>query len=134
MRPWFNKALTIFAVGLLAAGSAQAAERKRPLIPPPEDTNPQRVTRPATDADREWRRGRAAPELRYPPQNSTPTRRYEAPRYDSQGRRRNVPGRPDTLDAIGRTQGVRRPQTTIIPTGPTVRTDSGTRINQFPPR
>ncbi|WP_164919660.1 hypothetical protein [Hansschlegelia zhihuaiae] len=45
-----------------------------------------------------------------------------------------MPGRPDTYDAFGRAGALRRPGPVVPQTGPTVRTDAPTRINQFPPR
>lgn len=122
---------------LTCHGGLSAAERgPKTIIAEPYDQRPGTVTRPAGKADREWRRGRSAPEIVTAPQAAPALRpqRVEGPRYDGRGRRLNVPGRPDTYDQIGRSRALDRPSARIAPSGPTVRTDAATRINQFPPR
>ncbi|MDR6285617.1 hypothetical protein HNR47_001618 [Methylopila jiangsuensis] len=55
------------------------------------------------------------------------------PRYDTRGRRLNVPGRPDTDDIFGRVnRDLRRPAPSV--STPAVRSDAGSRINQLGPR
>ncbi|MFC3692219.1 hypothetical protein [Chenggangzhangella methanolivorans] len=113
------------------------ADERRPgtSIAAPYDQRPGAVTRPSGQADRDWRRGRRSPEIVMTPQRSTyPRQRFEAPRYDARGRRLNVPGRPDTYDGFGRARALQRPGPAIAPSGPTVRTDAATRINQYKPR
>jgi hypothetical protein len=133
MRLSVNTLLTIAALALIgAASNARAEPPMTSIIAEPTDRNPGAITRPATKADREWRRSRTAPRLRYAPQPKA-AKRYDPPRYDGRGRRLNVPGRPDTRDAFGRTRPI-TPSITIAPSGPTVRTDAATRINQLPRR
>ena len=128
------------ALGLACHGLGAAtafADERRPgtTIAAPYDQRPGAVTRPSGQADRDWRRGRRSPEIVMSPQQSTvPPRRFEAPRYDGRGKRLNVPGRPDTYDAFGRARALQRPGPAIAPSGPTVRTDAATRINQYKPR
>lgn len=130
MKPSFNK--TLFTVlclaAVLPAGRPQAAE-PRSIIREPYDQDPRAITRPATRADREWRRTRRAPRLGDGPAVRVAPR-PDAPRYDGRGRRLNVPGRPDTYDAIGQARRY-RPRPTPSYSGPTVQTDVGTRINQL---
>lgn len=133
MRRLHNVALTLMAAALCAqlspVGKAEAAERGRySIIRDPDDQRPGAITRPANEADRRWRKTRRSPEIVVAPQPRA-AQPYEAPRYDSRGRRLNVPGRPDTYDQIGRARALQRP--TVTPTGPQVRTDSTTRINQL---
>lgn len=129
-----------FAMAALAchwgATPLQAGEREpKTVIAEPRDLAPGTITRPAGKADRDWRRSRRAPELVTQPQaGSAPRTRFEAPRYDARGRRLNVPGRPDTYDQFGRARALDRPQPRIAPSGPVVRTDAATRINQYRPR
>ncbi|WP_155931605.1 hypothetical protein [Methylopila sp. 73B] len=135
MNEAFRKALRtlLLSTGVLAvAAPAGSVERPKSIIGEPYDQNPRTITRPATKADRDWRRGRAAPRVEMQAQ---PARRprYEPPRYDGYGRRLNVPGRPETYDAIGRARRY-RPQAAPSVSTPRVQTDIGTRINQFPPR
>lgn len=140
MRRLYNIVLTLMAVAcqpqawFAGGAAAQAAERVRySIIRDPHDQRPGAITRSANDADRAWRKGRRSPEIVVAPQRRTvQPRPFEAPRYDGKGRRRNVPGRPDTYDQIGRSRALSRP--TIVPSGPQVRTDAATRINQYPPR
>jgi hypothetical protein len=134
------------SIVLLLAALAGAADRAAADDPYPRvgasaserpDLRAGTVTRPANGADRAWRRGRSAPEIVLEPRRPAPTARaraLEAPRYDGRGRRLNVPGRPDTYDAIGRIRALSRPAPRIAPSGPVVRSDAATRINQFPPR
>ena len=135
MNAAFRKALCtllLSAATLGAAATADAVERSRSIIGEPYDQKPGTITRPATKADRDWRRGRAAPRVEMQAQ---PARRprYEPPRYDGYGRRLNVPGRPETYDAIGRARRYRSQVAPPVST-PRVQSDLGTRINQFPPR
>lgn len=121
---------------LSAPGIAEAAERGRySIIADPHDQRPGAITRPANDADRAWRKTRRSPEIVVRPQRRATLRQpIEAPRYDGRGRRLNVPGRPDTYDQIGRANALNRSRVTVEPIGPTVRTDSASRINQLAPR
>lgn len=136
MKPSFNKTLftgaVALAVAVAAVWPAAAIERPRTIITEPYDQNPNAITRPAGRADREWRRGRGTPQIRMTPQTRVTPR--EPPRYDSRGRRLNVPGRPDTYDAVGRARQLRARRAPAVTTTPTVQTDVGTRINQLAPR
>ena len=116
-------------------GTAWAAGRVPPsVIAEPRDQRPGAITRPITEADRAWRKTRRSPEI-MTTQNAAPrARRVEAPRYDARGRRLNVPGRPDTYDQIGRARALDRPTAIAPRSGPTVRTDATSRINQLAPR
>lgn len=114
-----------------------AADERRPgtTIAAPYDQRPGAITRPSGQADRDWRRNRRSPEIVTTPQREyRPPARIEGPRYDARGRRLNVPGRPDTYDQFGRARALQRPAPTVVPSGPTVRTDAATRINQYRPR
>ncbi|GLK66988.1 hypothetical protein GCM10008179_06260 [Hansschlegelia plantiphila] len=132
MRRWFMRLLAASAlIPLGFAVSARAEYRTPSIIAEPSDQRPGAVTRPAGAPDRAARRGRRSPEIVTAPQ--TTIRPLDPPRYGANGRRVNVPGRPDTLDAFGRSRiGLQREP--IVQSGPTVRTDAATRINQFPPR
>lgn len=133
---YIGAALLALACQSLWTASADADER-RPgtTIAAPYDQRPGAITRPAGQADRDWRRGRRSPEIVTAPQPSyrSPAR-IEGPRYDARGRRLNVPGRPDTYDQFGRARALQRPGPAIAPSGPVVRTDAATRINQYKPR
>jgi len=134
MRPSFNLLLSFSLCGLVLAPAARAEYRPGTIIAEPADQRGGAITRPAGKPDRDWRRGRSSPELRRTPQRPI-AQPGPQPRFDSRGRRLDVPGRPDTYDAIGRVRrDYPRPGVTIVPSGPTVRTDAATRINQFPPR
>lgn len=138
MRLWVNYLTRLTAVAVLGLSTlipAQAETLRQgrySIIQEPHDQRPGAITRPANQADRQWRRTRRTPELRTTV-NGPESRRFVAPRYDAYGRRRNVPGRPDTLDQYGRA-GFNRPRPSIAPIGPTVRSDAATRINQLAPR
>lgn len=125
-------ALCGMVVSFVAISPAAAIERPKTIITEPYDQSPNAITRPAGRADREWRRGRGSPQIRMTPQTRIAPR-PDAPRYDGRGRRLNVPGRPDTYDAIGRAN-MYRPRVQPQVSTPTVRTDAGTRINQLAPR
>lgn len=126
-------ALTLLAI--FGPSVVRAAERTpRSVLAEPYDQRPGAITRPATEADRQWRKGRRSPEIVTTQQQRPGARRVEAPRYGPGGRRLNVPGRPDTYDQIGRAKALDRPAAGARQRGPTVRTDAATRINQFPPR
>ncbi|MBB3972005.1 hypothetical protein [Hansschlegelia beijingensis] len=134
MRPSFNLLLSFSLCALVLAPEVRAEYRPGTIISEPADQRGGAITRPAGKPDREWRRGRKTPELRRAPQRPI-AGPAAPPRFDSRGRRLDVPGRPDTYDAIGRVRrDYPRPGVTIVPSGPTVRTDAATRINQFPPR
>jgi hypothetical protein len=111
--------------------SAKAEERPSSVISEPYDQRPGAITRPMGEPDRKARRGRTSPELVTTPR-ALP-RPADPPRYDRYGQRSNIPGRPDTLDPIGQARRY-TPRPPLIQSGPTVRTDAATRINQFPPR
>lgn len=138
MQLWFNQQLRL-AVGftLAMAGPAGAEYRPYSIIAEPHDQRAGAITRPAGKPDRDWRRGRRSPEIVTTPRDTAtqPRAIADPQRYDARGRRLNVPGRPDTFDAIGRARRDRPAAgVAIAPMGPTVRTDAATRINQFPPR
>lgn len=125
-----------FACYLVIAERA-AADERRPgtTIAAPYDQRAGAITRPSGQADRNWRRGRRSPEIVTAPQPQyRPPASVEGPRYDARGRRLNVPGRPDTYDQFGRARALQRPAPQIAPSGPVVRTDAATRINQYKPR
>ncbi|MDR4305214.1 hypothetical protein IHQ68_01055 [Chelatococcus sambhunathii] len=118
--------------GLIPVEAQTLRQPHYAIVAEPHDQRPGAITRPANQADREWRRTRRTPELRTTV-NGPQSRPFVAPRYDAYGRRRNVPGRPDTLDQYGRAR-LGRPSVTVVPSGPTVRADAATRINQLAPR
>jgi hypothetical protein len=130
-----RSSICLSAALFLAAGGAEAAGRAPPsVIAEPQDLRPGAIARPATEADRAWRRTRRSPEIVTTQQTAPSTRRLDAPRYDGRGRRLNVPGRPDTYDQIGRARALDRPAAAAPRRGPTMRTDAATRIDQLAPR
>lgn len=132
MRRLYNVSLILMALAALPQQSlAEGARQGRySIIEDPKDQRPNAVTRPANDADRAWRKGRRSPEIvNAPSSGNGAVRPFEAPRYDAHGRRLNVPGRPDTYDQFGRSGATRRP--VIAPSGPQIRTDAPSRINQL---
>lgn len=127
--------LALTALWIATAGGACAAERVPPsVIAEPRDQRPGAITRPVTEADRRWRKTRRTPEIVRTQSPAPRARRIEPPRYDGRGRRLNVPGRPDTYDQIGRARALDRPAAVAPRSGPTVRTDATSRINQLAPR
>lgn len=124
-----NQQVRLIALAVSMASAPAIGAERRPLttIAEPPDQRPGAITRPANAADRAWRKGRRSPSLEWTRQTPPPPR-FQAPRYTDRGRR-NVPGRPDTLDQYGRA-GFDRPRPEIAPIGPTVRTDAPSRINQ----
>lgn len=125
-----NQQVRLIALAFVMASAPARGAESRPLttIAEPRDQRPGAITRPANAADRAWRKGRRSPSLEWTRQ-APPPRRFEAPRYSERGRR-NVPGRPDTLDQYGRS-GFDRPRPVIAPVAPSVRTDAPSRINQL---
>jgi hypothetical protein len=126
----FNLALS-FAMACAPVAEACAQNAKSTVMTRPYDQRPGAVTRPANEADRAWRRGRRSPEI---VTSQQPIVRSPEPlRFDRNGQRANIPGRPDTYDDFGRARRY-APRPPIVQSGPTVQTDAATRINQFPPR
>lgn len=132
MRRLYNVLLTLMALACLPQQSlaAEVRQGRYSIIEDPKDQRPNAVTRPANAGDRAWRKGRRSPEIVNAPRSQNrAVRPFEAPRYDARGRRLNVPGRPDTYDQFGRAGATRRP--VVVPSGPRVRTDAASRINQL---